>query len=719
VVLSRSRDHTSTLVDISLTFVRLLTDQCCEFVSALGGFPPVLTRKILVTAALPYANGHIHLGHLVEYIQTDIWTRFQKLRGNDCIYICADDTHGTTIMLRARSEGIQEEGLIATMHAAHVKDFNGFQIEFDHYGSTNCPENQTLCNEIWAAFRKANLVEEREIEQLFDAKAQVFLADRFVKGTCPKCQKPEQFGDNCEVCGAHYEPTELIDPVSTLTGSVPEIRKTKHLFVNIEAEHGFLDQWVHSGALQTEIEHYLSGQFLGKPLLPWDISRPAPYFGFEIPDSPGNYWYVWFDAPTGYMGSTWEWCKKQGHDFADWWRSPNTEVHHFIGKDITYFHTLFWPTMLKLAGLTLPKRVHVHGFLTVNGEKMAKRRGTFILAATYLKHLDPAYLRYFYASKLSHKVDDLDLNFEEFEAKVNADLVGNVVNLASRTAKFAAQTGLSATYPDDGGLFRQAAEAGKEIAEAYEMCDYGRAMRLIMECGYRANKFIEETAPWTLKNEKAKLQEVCTIGLNLFRQMVIYLTPVLPQLTSQVEELLGCTLDRWEQSAEHLLGTKVGAYKHLLSRVDRAAIDKIIADSKEGNTNKEGNALQSVQSEDTGESLTEEPLIAGKITIDDFTKVDLRIARIVEASEVKEAKKLLRLKLSLGGSEVRHVFAGIKSAYKPESLVGRLVVCVANLEPREMKFGTSEGMVVAAGPGQTQIFLLSPDEGAKPGMRLH
>jgi len=369
--------------------------------------------------------------------------------------------------------------------------------------------------------------------------------------------------------------------------------------------------------------------------------------------------------------------------------------------------------MLKLAGFTLPTKVHIHGFLTVNGEKMAKRRGTFILAATYLKHLDPAYLRYFYASKLSHKVDDIDLNFEEFEAKVNADLVGNVVNLASRTAKFAAQTGLSATYPDDGGLFGQAAEAGKEIAEAYENCDYGRAMRLIMECGYRANKFIEEAAPWTLKNDPAKLQDVCTIGLNLFRQIVIYLTPVLPQLTSQVEELLGCKIDHWEQSSQHLLGTKVGKYKHLMSRIDREAMDRITADSREEN------ALQSVPSEDSEQSLMEEPLIAERITIDEFAKIDLRIARVVEASEVKEAKKLLRLKLSLGGGEFRNVFAGIKSAYKAESLVGRLVVCVANLEPRQMKFGTSEGMVVATGPGDTNIFLISPDEGAKPGMRLH
>jgi len=685
-------------------------------VSAYGGSVPVLTRKILVTAALPYANGHIHIGHLVEYIQTDIWVRFQKLRGNHCAYICADDTHGTTIMLRARSEGINEEELIRTMHAAHLNDFNGFSIEFEHYGSTNCPENQALCNEIWAAFRNAGLIEEKEIEQLYDPLAQIFLADRFVKGTCPKCGKPDQYGDNCEVCGAHYEPTELIGPVSTLTGSVPELRKTKHLFVNIDAEHAFLDHWVHSGTLQPEIENYLTGQFLNKPLLSWDISRPAPYFGFEIPDAPGNYWYVWFDAPTGYMAATWEWCKQTGQNFDDWWRNPDAEIHHFIGKDITYFHTLFWPAMLKIAGFTLPKMEHIHGFLTVNGEKMAKRRGTFILAATYLKHLEPAYLRYYYASKLSSKVDDIDLNFEEFEARVNADLVGNVVNLASRTAKFATQTGLAEMYPDDGGLFKQAAEAGNEIADAYEIGDYAKAMRIIMECGNRANKFVENAAPWTLKNDpvrSAELQNICTIGLNLFRQIVIFLAPVLPQLKSHVEELLNCKIDRWGQSAEHLLGTEVNAYKHLMTRVDKKAIDKIIADSKETPV------MHPTNPEDSDKPLKEEPLVADRISIDDFTKIDLRVARVVEASEVDGAKKLLRLKLSLGGGEFRNVFAGIKSAYKPEALVGRLVVCVANLQPRQMKFGTSEGMVVAAGPGESEIFLISPDDGAKPGMRLH
>ncbi|MDR3181667.1 MAG: methionine--tRNA ligase [Planctomycetaceae bacterium] len=680
-----------------------------------------MTRKILVTSALPYANGHIHIGHIVEYVQTDIWVRFQKLIGNECLFVCADDTHGTTIMLRAKAEGKTENEVIAAMDEAHRRDFAGFRVNFDHYGSTNCNENKLLCNEIWAAIRKAGLVEEKEIEQLYDEQAGTFLADRFVKGTCPKCGKAEQYGDNCEVCGAHYEPAELINPVSTITGSVPVVKTAKHLFVNIEAEHQFLDTWVHGGALQPEIENYLTGQFLGEPLHSWDVSRPAPYFGFEIPDAPGNYWYVWFDAPTGYLAALWEYCKKTGKDFDSWRRNPQVEMHHFIGKDITYFHTLFWPAMLKIAGFNLPKKVHIHGFLTVNGEKMSKRRGTFILASTYLKHLNPEYLRYYYASKLSSRVDDIDLNFAELEAKVNADLVGNVVNLASRTAKFAAKTGLAKTYPDDGGLFAQAAAAGDEIAEAYENGEYSKAVRLIMECGKRANKFVEDAAPWTLKDNPAKqdeLRNICTVGLNLFCQIVVYLAPILPDLKTQSEELLNVKIDRWQQSKEHLSGTSVNQYKHLLTRVGADKMMQIIEESKE---DKKENAVSvpADSANDSGEALTAEPLVGEKISIDDFTKIDLRIARIVEASEVKEAKKLLQLKLSLGGGEYRNVFAGIKAAYEPDKLIGRLVVCVANLQPRQMKFGTSEAMVVAAGSGGADVFLLAPDEGAKPGMRLH
>ncbi len=675
-----------------------------------------MKRRILVTSALPYANGHIHIGHLVEYLQTDIWVRFQKLRDNDCVYLCADDTHGTALMIRAKAEGVKEEEILDKMHAAHLADFTGFGIEFENYGSTNSPENRAFCHEIWAAIRKANLVEEKEIEQLFDVEAKTFLADRFVKGTCPKCGKKDQYGDNCE-CGAHYSPTELADPISTITGTVPEIRKAKHLFVNIDAEHKFLEQWVESGSLQPEVAKYLLGQFLNEPLHPWDISRPAPYFGFEIPDSPGNYWYVWFDAPIGYLASTKQWANRTGREFNDWWRNPETEVHHFIGKDITYFHTLFWPAMLKIAGFSLPKKIHIHGFLTVNGEKMSKSKGTFVLASTYLKHLDPSYLRYFYATKLSNRLDDIDLNFDEIETKVNADLVGNVVNLASRTAKFALHTGLSEEYPDDGGLFEEAAKAGDEIAEAYEQGDFGKAMRLIMECGNRANKFVEDAAPWTIKldpTRKKDLQDICTIGLNLFRQMVIYLSPVLPKLKTQVGELLNREIKHWNDSKEHLLGGKVNPYKHLMTRVPKEGIAKMIEESKP-TEDLAGTPAPS----DSGDCLITEPLVDQKVSIDDFTKVDLRIARIVEASEVKEAKKLLRLKLSLGGEKYLNVFAGIKAAYDPATLIGRLVVCVANLEPRQMKFGLSEGMVVAAGPGGEEIYLISPDSGAKPGMRLH
>lgn len=679
-------------------------------------------RRILVTSALPYANGHIHLGHLVEYLQTDIWVRFQKLRGNRCIYICADDTHGTAIMMKAASEGLTPEAFVEKMQEAHQKDFDGFGIEFEYYGSTNSEDNREICNRIWKEIRKANLIEEREIEQLYDTKAETFLADRFVKGTCPTCGKKDQFGDNC-ICGATYQPTDLIDPVSTLSGTKPELRTAKHLFVEIDRMHDFLDNWTQNGeSLQPEIANYLAGQFLSEPLRAWDISRPAPYFGFEIPDSPGNYWYVWYDAPIGYVGSTLSWCKNNGEKFEDWWNDEKTEIYHFIGKDIAYFHTLFWPAMLKTGGFTLPKRVQVHGFLTVNGEKMSKRDGTFILASSYLRHLDPAFLRYFYASKLSSRVDDIDLSFDEIESKVNSDLIGNIVNLASRTAKFAHHTGLSDVYPDDGGLFEQAAKAGEKIAEAYEQCDFGKAMRYIMECGDRANKFIEDHAPWTLKKDPAKegqLRDICTIGLNLFRQLVVYLAPVLPKLKSQTGELLNSEITAWNDAAKPLLGTKVNKYEHLMTRMPRAGIEKMVEESKAEAENDAENKENTDTWNDPGDSLEAEPMSGDSCSIDDFTKVDLRIARVVEAAEVPEARKLLRLKLSLGGGVYKNVFAGIKSAYAPEKLVGRLVVCVANLEPRKMKFGMSEGMVVCAGPGGEEIYIISPDEGAKPGMRLH
>ncbi|WP_298858886.1 methionine--tRNA ligase [uncultured Gimesia sp.] len=679
------------------------------------------SRRILVTAALPYANGDIHLGHLVEYIQTDIWVRFQRLRGNECRFFCADDTHGTAIMIRARQEGRSEEALIADVREKHIADFSGFNIEFDNFGSTNSEQNRKLCHEFWSALRDAGLVHEKEVTQLFDVQENTFLADRFVKGTCPKCGCADQYGDNCDKCGSTYTPADLTDPVSTLSNTTPEIRTADHLFVRIEDLHAFLEEWTQSGQhLQTEVANYLKGHFLGDPLRDWDISRPAPYFGFEIPDSPGNFWYVWFDAPIGYIASTLEWCEKNGEDFDKWWKNPETEVHHFIGKDITYFHTLFWPAMLKTAGFNLPEKVHIHGFLSVDGEKMAKSKGTFINAATYLNHLDPACLRYYYASKLGPRLDDLDLNLEEFIQKVNSDLVGKVVNLASRSAKFVANTGLSETYPEDGGLFEYAASRSETIAAAYEACDYNGAMREILALADRANKYVEDQKPWELRKDESRqteLQEICTIALNLFRQIIVYLTPVLPQLSEQTGELLNDPITNWDQAKTPLTGTAVNKFKHLFKRIEekqvQAMTDEVKAEAEAADTEADAS-----QWNDGGEALTQEPM-SEECTIDDFVKVDLRVARIVAANSVPEADKLLQLTLSLGGNERRNVFAGIKSAYNPEELVGRLVICCANLKPRKMRFGISEGMVLASGPGGKDVFLLTPDEGAVPGQRVH
>jgi methionyl-tRNA synthetase len=676
--------------------------------------------KILVTAALPYANGPIHLGHLVEYIQTDVWVRFQKLRGRRCIYICADDTHGTAIMIRARQEKRSETALIADVREQHIRDFAGFDIAFDNYGSTHSDANRQLCAEFWAALRKADLVLERDVSQLYDPEAKTFLADRFVKGTCPVCKTPGQYGDSCEKCGSTFSPTDLIDPKSTLSGATPEIQSAKHLFVHLEKLHGFLEDWSQSGKhLQPEVANYLKGHFLGEALRDWDVSRPAPYFGFEIPDSPGNYWYVWFDAPIGYLASTKEWCDAKGEAFDSWWRSGETEVHHFIGKDITYFHTLFWPAMLKTAGFSLPTKVHIHGFLTVGGEKMSKSKGTFVKAETYLKHLDPAYLRYYFASKLGSGLDDLDLNTEEFVTKVNSDLVGKVVNLASRTAKFLQNESLSAVYPDDGGLFAKAAEAGDQIAAAYDACDYNLAMRLVMACADRANKFVDERQPWNLRKDPsraAELRDVCTISLNLFRQLAIYLAPVLPRLARQTEDLLNVSIGagEWKEAGRPQLGTKVGNFQHMLKRVEQQQVDAMIEDSKESVPESAASAPV-----DGPEALVKEPLTAELCTYDDFVKVDMRVARVVAAEEVKESDKLLRLTLSLGGDVRRNVFAGIKGVYKPEDLLGKLVICCANLAPRKMRFGVSEGMVLAAGAGGKEIFVLRPDEGAVPGQRVH
>ncbi len=691
-----------------------------------------MSRRLLVTAALPYANGPIHIGHLVEYIQTDIWVRFQKLRGHRCLYICADDTHGTAIMIRARQEGRSEEDLIADMRNQHIRDFARFDVEFDNYGSTHSDENRELCAQIWKSVTDAGLVIEKPVEQLYDPEAKTYLADRFVKGTCPNCKSPDQNGDHCEKCLSNYTPKELIDPKSTLSGATPELRQAPHRFIRLEELHDFLNEWTQSGEhLQPEIANYLKGHFLGDELRDWDVTRPPAYFGFEVPDFPGNFWYVWFDAPIGYIASTQQWCVRNDESLDVWWRSPDCEVHHFIGKDITYFHTLFWPGILKTAGLSLPEKVHIHGFLTVDGEKMSKSKGTFIQASTYADHLDPSYVRYFFASKLSSKVDDLDLNLDEFKAKVDSDLVGKVVNIASRCAKFVTGQKLSAAYPVDGELFQRAAEAADHIAGLYENCDYSAAMREIMALADNANQYIEAKEPWKLRKAEAReddLRDVCTVGLNLFRQIVVYLAPVLPQLVKQTDELLSQPIEHWDDSQSPLLGTTVNKFQHMLQRVDPQQVEKMIEDTKEAQaadaTSAESTpaAVSSRGADefnDGPEALAAEPMSGEECTFDDFMKVDMRVARVIAANLVEGADKLLQLSLSLGGDETRNVFAGIKSVYDPEQLVGRLVICCANLAPRKMRFGLSEGMVLASGPGGKDIFLLNPDDGARPGMRVH
>jgi methionyl-tRNA synthetase len=689
-----------------------------------------MSRRLLVTSALPYANGPIHLGHMLEHVQTDVWVRFQRLRGHHVTYVCADDTHGTATMMRARQEGRKEEELIQAMNLLHQVDFKGFDVCFDHYGSTHSEQNRALCHEIWAALRRKHLVTERDVSRLFDPEAGVFLADRFVKGTCPRCGTPGQYGDNCESCGSTYSAMELKDPVSTLSGARPEVKSSAQYFVQIEQFHDFLTTFTQEqGHLQSEVANYVKGHFLGEPLRDWDVSRPAPYFGFEIPDAPGHYWYVWFDAPIGYMAATAEWCAKSGASFDSYWRKPETEIVHFIGKDIVYFHTLFWPAMLKAAELSLPARVHVHGFLTINGEKMSKSRGTFLLASSYLEHLDPGYYRYYLASKLGSGIDDLDMNLEEFTARVNSDLVGKVVNLASRTARFVEATGLSERYPDDGGLFQQAAAAGDEIAKAYESCDYARAMRTIMGLADRANEYVDRMEPWKLAKspERAsELRDVASVILNLYRQIALYLTPVLPRLAQGSRELLGVPLAHWDEAKMPAVGNKIGKFTHLVSRVDPKKVEALLAahapaatpDAGAPNAPAPNAPAPNAGASAAGSELEREPL-AAECSIDDFSKIDLRVAHVVAAEAVPEAKKLLKLTLSLGDDSVRTVFAGIKSAYAPETLVGRLVVVVANLAPRKMKFGVSEGMVIAAGPGEKDVFVLSPDSGAKPGQRVH
>ncbi len=675
-------------------------------------------RKILVTSALPYANGPIHLGHLVEYIQTDIWARFQRQRGHQCLYVCADDAHGTPIMLRAQSEGIPPEELVGRMSREHQEDFAGFNIGFDNYHSTHSDENRECAETIYKRLRDSGHIASRTITQAFDPEKEMFLPDRFIKGTCPRCEAKEQYGDSCEVCGATYTPTELKDAVSAISGARPIEKKSEHYFFKLADFEGMLRYWIEGGHLQEGIAHKLK-EWFDTGLQDWDISRDAPYFGFEIPDAPGKFFYVWLDAPIGYMGSFKNLCsKREDLEFDDWWGpQANSELYHFIGKDIAYFHTLFWPAMLHGAGFRLPNAVWCHGFLTVNGQKMSKSRGTFIMARSYLDHLNPEYLRYYFAAKLGAGIEDLDLSLEDFQQRVNSDLVGKVVNIASRCAGFITKKfdGKLSAHLSEPELYQDFVAAGESIAAHYEAREFSHAMRAIMHLADRANEYIDEKKPWVLAKEAGReqdLHDICSVGINLFRVLMNYLKPVLPATAEKAEAFLHISPLTWNNYETPLLNHTVEKFKPLMTRVEKDKVEALITASKEDLAA----AQPTEQPAPASGPLATDP-ISESIAFDDFAKVDLRIARITRAEHVEGADKLLRLTLDLGG-ETRNVFAGIKSAYQPEELVGCLTVMVANLAPRKMRFGISEGMVLAAGPGGKDLFILQPDDGAEPGMRV-
>ncbi len=685
-------------------------------------------RHLLVTSALPYANGPIHIGHLVEYIQTDIWVRFQKLRGHECWYVCADDTHGTPIMLRAEKEGVAPEELIRRMHAEHRRDFADFAIAFDNYYSTHSPENRELAGLIYARLRDAGHIVRRNTRHPYDPVKQMFLPDRFIRGECPRCGAKDQYGDSCEACGATYAISELRNAVSVLSGAVPVEKDTEHFFFRLGDFEGQLRAYLFPDItaprhVQPEVANKLD-EWFATGLKDWEISRDAPYFGFEIPDAPGKFFYVWLDAPVGYMASFKNLCEQgsgirgqaSGPDFEEYWGADSTaELHHFIGKDILYFHALFWPAMLAGAGFRLPTAVHAHGFLTVNGLKMSKSRGTFINARAYLNHLEPEYLRYYFAAKLGRGVDDLDLNLEDFVARVNSNLVGKYVNIAARTASFIEKQfgGRLAARLVNKDLVLELEKAGEAIAGHYEEREFGEAVRLIMALADQANEFVDTMKPWVLAKDpgqKELLHEVCTTSLNLFRLLTLYLKPVLPRTAAAVEQFLNIPPLAWADYTVPLLDHGINPYRHLAARIDPKRIEAMLEESKES-------LKMSADTPAAAPAVPAEP-IKPEITIDDFGKLDLRIARIVSAAHVEGADKLLQLTVDLGEGRTRNVFAGIRSAYEPKDLEGRLTVVVANLAPRKMKFGVSEGMVLAAGPGGKELWILAPDSGAQPGMRV-
>jgi methionyl-tRNA synthetase len=695
-----------------------------------------MSRKILVTSALPYANGAIHLGHLVEYIQTDIWVRYQKMVGNECWYVCADDTHGTPIMLRAEKEGITPEALIARVHGEHSRDFSGFHVGFDNFYTTHSDETRECANDIYLKLRAAGLIETRTIEQYYDPIKQLFLPDRFIKGECPKCGAKDQYGDNCESCGAAYAPTDLKDPYSAISGAKPELRTSEHYFFKLSDPRceAFLRQYTSrdNGVLQNEAANKMQ-EWLGAPgenkLTDWDISRDAPYFGFEIPDAPGKYFYVWLDAPIGYMGSFKNLCSKNGLDFDEYFKPDSTtELYHFIGKDILYFHALFWPAELAHAGFRTPTKIFAHGFLTVDGAKMSKSRGTFITAQSYLDTgLNPEWLRYYYAAKLSASMEDIDLNLEDFAARVNSDLVGKYVNIASRSAGFIAKRFNGQLAPANAELpaIKAIQAATGRIAELYEAREFAKAMREIMALTDAANQYVDSVKPWELAKQEGKeteLHAACSNALNLFRLLTVLLKPILPIIAGKVETFMNIAPLNW-RDAQSLLaaGHAINTYEHLMTRVDAKLIEKLVNANKESLAPTPEQQSPQRHAEHQQHEVKMESSWEPFCNIDDFMKIDLRIVRIANAEHVEGADKLVRLTLDVGNNETRNVFAGIKAAYDPAQLIGRLTVMVANLAPRKMKFGMSDGMVLAASDvdGKTPgIFLLSPDSGAQPGMRV-
>jgi len=676
-------------------------------------------RKILVTSALPYANGPIHIGHMVEYIQTDIWVRFQKMQGNHCIYVCADDAHGTPIMLRARQENIEPEALIERVAKEHRADFADFGVDFDNYHSTHSEENREFASLIYERNRDQGHISKRTITQAYDPEEEMFLPDRFIKGECPKCGAVDQYGDNCEVCGASYSPSELKNPISAVSGATPIDKESEHYFFKLGNFEEMLQGWTKGGHLQKEVSNKLD-EWFEAGLQEWDISRDAPYFGFEIPDHPGKYFYVWLDAPIGYMASFKNLCDRTPDlNFDNFWsKDSDAELYHFIGKDIIYFHALFWPAMLSGANLRTPSAVYSHGFLTVDGQKMSKSRGTFIKARTYLDNLNPEYLRYYFAAKLGSGIEDIDLNLGDFSARVNSDLVGKVVNIASRCAGFIKKrfAGKLAPTLSEQALFDQFITAGGAIAEHYEKREFSRAVREIMALADQANQYIDEKKPWIIAKEDGREQElhdVCSMGINLFRLLIGFLRPILPVTAEKSESFLQIDALTWEQLSQPLVDHEIAKFKPLMTRIEEKQIAAMVEASKE-DLEKQAALTQTQPAKET--PLTKDP-IADTISFEDFAKLDLRVARISQAQHVEGADKLLQLTLDLGG-ETRNVFAGIKSAYKPEDLEGRLTVMVANLAPRKMRFGLSEGMVLAAGPGGSDLFVLTPDSGAEPGMKV-